>query len=83
MLAMQSGWVDACQEKIDALGRGKRLFPGIVGEERALRDAEYDKEIARWKRKLFWAKYGYIRAAILGISLGGAIGYFLLPLLPL
>lgn len=68
---------------IDALGRGKLLFPEIVGEARVQRDREYDKEIGKWKRKMFWAKYGYIRAAILGTSLGGVIGYFLIPLLPL
>jgi hypothetical protein len=83
MLARESGWVNACQDRIDALGRGKLLFPDTLGDERVLRDSKYDKEIRQWKRKLFWAKYGYIRAAFVGTALGGAIGYFLITLLPL
>lgn len=80
-LARESGWVVACVERIDELQRGKELFPQIVGEERAQRDRQYDREINKWNRKLFWAKYGYIRAAFVGTALGSGVGFVLLPLL--
>lgn len=70
MLARESGWVDACKERIEQLRRDKLLFPEITGKEKIKRDGAYGREIAQWKRKLFWAKYGHIRAAIIGIVLG-------------
>lgn len=31
-------------------------------------------ELRRWKRRLFWAKYGFYRAAVIGSVVGGGIG---------
>lgn len=80
-LARESGWVAACAKRINELQRGKQLFPQIVGEAREQRDRQYDREINKWNRKLFWAKYGHIRAAFVGTALGWGVGFVLLPLL--
>lgn len=61
---MSTAWRDACETHIkyaDTWDMTRR-------ENRA--------ELRYWKRRLFWAKYGVYRAALLGSATGGAVAYF-------
>lgn len=61
-LAMNSPWREACERRIESAD----------GWDMSHR--ENRAELRHWKRRLFWAKYGVYRAAIVGALIGGIPG---------
>lgn len=74
--AVRSAWRTVCEERIEQLSN----YPWYRHDDPQWQRA-HAREVRRWRRRLFWAKWGRYASALVGALVGALLGFLLLPIL--
>lgn len=79
-LKRDSAWVQTCQERVSTLREVKMTeeYQPLARKERRVRAIEYDREIAQWKRKLWWAEWADLRATLVGVLVAAPVSLYVI-----